>query len=667
MKRRLVIRRIVVWIIISLVIFLTGFLTQLYAHNALVAVLVTAGLGLADALLWPVLSYLNLPFTIYTFLLSAFVLNGTLFWGAALLFPQIRVSGWGLLFLPLFIALINTVVSAVLTFENDATFYHAVSRKTRGRAKRAAGNKGKPGVIFLEIDGLSEAVFRKALENGSMPKLASWLKGGTHRITGWETDFSSQTAASQAGILHGNNRNIPGFRWVEKAAGNKVVAPSSWAGAARIESRISDGRGLLSVNGRAAVCLYSGDARDHVFVYSKYREMIELYRQSGTFSAGAYNFVHTSVHMVREMWREYRSRARQRRLNITPRLENVGNFYYLIRAVAAGFFRELVTYTVVGDILAGDKDVIYGVFPGYDEVAHHCGVADREVFTVLGDIDKGITRIVGAREFCQRPYTICILSDHGQTLGATFLQRYGYTLAQLVEKLIPKDQMTIADLDSNQDHFGHMVVYPLDKIIRPRENMKKPALKPPKKEEGKADVMVLASGNMGLIYFTRWAERTSLEHLEQHYPGLVDRLAGHPGISFVMVHSAAGSMVIGAGGKYHLNEDRVEGKDPLAKFGKNTAAHLRRLDSFDCVPDIVVISLYDTEKDEVASFEERIGSHGGVGGDQSKPFIFHPAGWDFGDEEIVGAETVGRLFRNQIHGMFRTETNTEKAISKHHN
>ncbi|MDO8579109.1 MAG: hypothetical protein Q7R50_08045 [Dehalococcoidales bacterium] len=179
--------------------------------------------------------------------------------------------------IPLFIAVINTAVSGILTFDNDASFYHAVLRKTNGRAKKAAGNRGKPGFIFLEIDGLSEPVLRKALENGTMPTLAAWVKNQTHRIRGWETDFSSQTAASQAGILHGNNRNIPAFRWVEKAKGNRVVSTASLGYASAIESRISDGHGLLAVNGRSAVNLYSGDAKDNVFVYSRFSQMMELY------------------------------------------------------------------------------------------------------------------------------------------------------------------------------------------------------------------------------------------------------------------------------------------------------------------------------------------------------------------------------------------------------
>jgi len=86
----------------------------------------------------------------------------------------------------------------------------------------------------------------------------------------------------------------------------------------------------------------------------------------------------------------------------------------------------------------------------------------------------------------------------------------------------------------------------------------------------------------------------------------------------------------------------------LARFGENAAMHLRRTDGFNCVPDILVMSQYYPEKNEVAAFEELIGSHGGLGGDQSKPFIMYPSEWNFDSEEIVGAEKVYKLFKKKV-------------------
>jgi len=444
--------------------------------------------------------------------------------------------------------------------------------------------------------------------------------------------------------LHGNNKDIPAFRWVEKAKDNKVISTVGLGDAQEIETRITDGNGLLATDGRAIANLYSGDAKDNIFVYSKLSKIGELYRQSwNTFYAVSNNLVHTIAYTLWELVLETRSRYRQWRRNTLPRLRHRGRMYYFTRVVADVFLRELSTYTIIGDIIAGDKNAIYTTFMGYDEVAHHCGISDDEAFYVLSKLDRCIKRIEMAKAYAQRPYYLCVLSDHGQTNGATFKQRYGYTLADLVQKLLPEGQRMSFELDSNQDHFGQMVTIPLQNV------RSRVARKSKKKGDEKIDAIVLASGNMGLIYFSQWADRVSLEDMNKTYPEMVEGLSHHEGVSFVLISSKEqGSVVIGARGKYYLKDDKIEGENPLAKFGKRAAEHLRRTDSFNCIPDILVMSMYDAEKDEVAAFEELIGSHGGLGGSQSKPFILHPSEWSLEKEEIVGAENVCRLFKREM-------------------
>ena len=637
-------RFIAVWFLISLSIYLGGSLTGFYARNFFFSLIVTIGLGLINALIWPILSDLALARSVITFSLSALLLNGIIIWLLAFFTSEIEGSGWGLLLLPLDIALVNTFVSGILTIDNDSSYYRSVVKKMKRRAEKAVERKDKPGFIFLEIDGLAEKILHDAIEKGTMPTLAGWISSGTHKIKGWETDFSSQTGASQAGILHGNNRDIPAFRWVEKANGNKVMTTLGMGDASVIEARITDGNGLLSSNGRAIANLYSGDAIDTIFVYSKLGKIGELYSQTwNTFYAISYNLVHTFAYGLWEMVREARSRYRQGRRNTLPRLRNRGRVYFFTRVVADIFLREMSTYTIIGDIIAGDKDVVYTTFMGYDEVAHHCGISDDEAFYVLSKLDRCISRIQLAKTYSQRPYYLCVLSDHGQANGATFKQRYGNTLADLVQKLLPEGHKMYFELDSNQDHFGQMVTMPLQSV------RSRVAWKSKKKGDEKVDAIVLASGNLGLIYFTNWADRMSLEDINEAYPGIVEGLSQHEGVSFLLIHSKErGSVVIGAKGRYYLANNKIEGEDPLAKFGKNAAEHLRREDGFNYVPDILLVSMYDAEKDEVAAFEELIGSHGGVGSSQSNPFILYPSEWNIENVKIVGAENVYRLFKREM-------------------
>ncbi len=94
--------------------------------------------------------------------------------------------------------------------------------------------------------------------------MASWLADGSHRLAEWETDLSSQTGASQAGILLGSNDDIPAFRWVEKETGTLMTC-SAPPDCAEIERRHATGQGLLIDGGASRGNLLSGEA-DHVIL-----------------------------------------------------------------------------------------------------------------------------------------------------------------------------------------------------------------------------------------------------------------------------------------------------------------------------------------------------------------------------------------------------------------
>jgi len=163
------------------------------------------------------------------------------------------------------------------------------------------------------------------------------------------------------------------------------------------------------------------------------------------------------------------------------------------------------------------------------------------------------------------------------------------------------------------------------------------------------ELSVMASGCLGLISFPREPGRLTLERIERLYPDLVPALRDHPGIGFMLVRSERhGAVAIGAQGTHYLDEDRVEGEDPLAPFGPNAARHVRRADGFEHVADVMVNSTYYAEMDEVAAFEELVGSHGGMGGSQSFPFVVLPAGWRLPEHAIVGPDHMHRHMRRWL-------------------
>jgi hypothetical protein len=167
--------------------------------------------------------------------------------------------------------------------------------------------------------------------------------------------------------------------------------------------------------------------------------------------------------------------------------------------------------------------------------------------------------------------------------------------------------------------------------------------------DGLPEISVMASGCLGLISFPRQPGRLTLERIDELHPGLVGELAGHPGVGFVLVHSdRRGPLVIGAHGIHALDAGTVDGEDPLGPFGPHAAAHVRRTSGFPHCPDILVNSTYWEDTDEVAAFEELVGSHGGLGGSQSFPFLLYPVELEPPGEPLVGAEAVHRQLRRWL-------------------
>jgi hypothetical protein len=312
--------------------------------------------------------------------------------------------------------------------------------------------------------------------------------------------------------------------------------------------------------------------------------------------------------------------------------------------------------------------VSYATFVGYDEVAHHSGIRQPDAFAVLRRHDRQLARLERATAQSPRPYHLVVLSDHGQTQGAPFRQRYGTTLEEIVHDALTEGGVYApAALDEAWSDVGAVLAdarqepgvggRTLARVTRGRSVEGTVALGPnrdalahrsaPRARE--RDVVVLASGNLGLVYLPASPGRLTLEEIAAAHPRLLDSLVAHPGIGFVMVRSRAlGAVVIGASGCRRLADDSVEGQDPLANLGATAAGHLRRHDRFPHCPDILVNSMYDPATDEVAPFEEFMGSHGGLGGPQTRPFAVVPANWSDPVAPIVGVQAMHEWLRDSL-------------------
>ena len=593
------------------------------------ALLVAAIVAALNAVIPPVLAALKLPLTLVLGFLLVLIADAVILQVAAELDVTdgvLTVDNFGWALLAALVVAAVSVVLAVILGSDDTSSIRIAQRIARRQGIIASTDV--PGIVYLEIDGLALPVLRRAMRDGNAPNMARWLRDDTHRVVEWETDLSSQTGASQAGILLGSNEDISAFRWVEKENATMMTC-SAPPDCAEIERRRGTGIGLLVDGGASRGNLLSGEAEDVILTVSR----MEAEKKSNPgyrgFFANGDNATRTLVLFGWEVILEWTAALRAIRRDVHPRGHR-GGIYPLMRGALCVFVRDLIVSGVLTDMMRG-RPAVYATFSSYDEVAHHSGLERSDTLEALRKLDDKFGHIELACRYAPRPYEIVVLSDHGQTQGATFKQRNGYGLDELVERSLARgDVEGIAGGDEQSAMVGN--------AFSEATGKKK---KRPKNDVSDRDVVVLGSGNLGLVYLMEERRRLTLEEMNERHPELVPALREHPHVGWLLVRSSEhGAVALGARGAHYLADGRVEGEDPLAPFSPHAPQHLLRTDGFEHVADIMVGSFYDPELDEGCAFEELISFHGGIGGLQTRPFILHPTHLEAPAGPILGAASV---------------------------
>jgi uncharacterized membrane protein YvlD (DUF360 family) len=660
---------------------LTGFAMRSWWQPPVAALL----LGVLTAGVWPLVLRVALPVALFTFGLGGFLLLGAGVLGVFSAIPGVEVHSFATsTVVAVAMAGVSGAVNSLLAVDEDELFFRRARRRAR---PRAAGDARPPGVLFLQIDGLGYDTARRAVRDGSMPTLAAWLRSGSHVLTSWHTDWSSQTSASVCGILHGSTYDIHGFRWYEKDR-DHLVRVSHPVDALDVERRHSDGRGLLAGGGAGRGNLFTGDAPHVSVTMSSVAHVVSRrprpFPRRDRVGAGYYAYFANPANALRtvgvslvDIYRELRAAAQQRRADVRPRVPR-GGLYPLARPWTTVVARDVVVSALLEDMLAG-RPVVYADFLGYDEVAHHSGLERFDSLEVLRSIDQQIGRLYRATQLAPRDYHLVCLSDHGQTQGWAFADRFGETMEQLVGRLCggsasPAHPSGLRD--SRRPVEGWQVGAglaegsgPVARRLRqrveqagsdahdhelPGEDGNVPRVAP--------GVVCVVSGHTAMVSFPDLAGRVPLEEIERHWPDLLPGLVDHDGVGFVLVHSEEfGPVALGRDGVHRLATGVVVGTDPLLPYGQHAAALVARTSGYPHCPDVVLNSRYDPDTDEASPFEPHVGSHGGLGGPQQHGFLAHPRSFA-PPGEIVGAEQLHRVLRGWLTDLGHPEPTGEGAV-----
>jgi len=545
--------------------------------------------------------------------------------------------------------------------------YGAVARQL-GRPLDEGGDERR-GFIIVELDGVAYDYVRQALREGAMPYLARLLEGRHLRLARWRCGLPSTTPASQAGILYGNNWDIPGFRWYDKASGDSIMC--KLPGTVRaIQERISAGRAGLLRGGSSYTNMFDGDARLALFTLSAMgrHRWFENVRGLGFLILFGLSPIRVIKMLGLSLWawlvyvvKRFLSWLRPRQSHFTflgPLLEIANNI----------IFRDVTTFSVMVDVYRG-MPAIYAAYTGYDEIAHHFGADSPEALRALRAIDKQIRQIDRMRQvYRQRDYDLYLLSDHGMTPAAPFHSRFGQTLEQFIGEHTDQDVQVAQGRDESEGLPEVRARFLVDEIRGLEDRAQRPfstrlwqatrrrleeqllaeALEAEWDLARRGKIAVRNSGSLSHVYFDVTPRQMDLGEVALLYPRLLDALVRHEGIGFVAGREGPAVVLTGRQGTLWCGpeEERLEGRHPLAGYGDPgwAVGQVARLARFPHAGDLILFGAWDGE--EVICFEEQVACHGGLGGPQDWPFLAFPPGERLSPGGIENAEEVyGRLVR----------------------
>ncbi len=325
-----VVRLLVAWAVSAASIYVAaGIVPGFSLERPGAAFAVAALIAVFNALLPPVVASLRLPFMLVVGFLLVLALNAFALVLADDVLPSFgEVDSFGIALLASLVISAVSMVLQVMLGTNDHDEYALRVVRRVARRQGALPRTDVPGIIFLEIDGLALPVLRRAMRDGNAPVMARWMEEDGYRLAEWETDLSSQTGASQAGILLGSNEDIPAFRWVEKETGTMMVC-SSPEHCAEIERRRSTGVGLLAGGGASRGNLLSGEAEETILTVSRMEAEKGANPGYRAFFADGVNVTRAFVLFVWEVLLEWTAAIRAARRDVRPRGHRGGYYPFL--------------------------------------------------------------------------------------------------------------------------------------------------------------------------------------------------------------------------------------------------------------------------------------------------------------------------------------------------
>lgn len=624
-------RLVVAWLVSAGALGLaTWLLPRLSVSSAGYLLLASAVTGIVGLLVRPALVRITAYVGWIAVILAGLLGQALVTYMALVLSPGVSTTVSSAVAAAWIVASTGTAVAWLGTSGTDDAFVSALERRLPRAAR--VDDPEVDGIVFVQADGVPFPVLQWAIQAGATPTMRRWVTSGQYVLREWTPQLPCTTPASQLGILHGTVDRVPAFRWYDRELGRILVANRP-ADAAIIEARATNGRGLLADGGLSVSNLFTGDAPRSLLTMSEVRVArgsVHTRQTVAGFMSDPQGFMRGLVRVFAEITKERLQARGQVRRDLTPRIHR-GWTFAVLRAVTNVLMRDLNTAILAEEMRKGTRS-IYVDYVDYDEIAHHAGMFRPESLDALDGIDRVLGTLQRLAVSGARRYHLVVVSDHGQSQGQVFADRYGIDLAGICAGLM---RAQVESVDSPVEGWGRAEAV--------AEQMSAPSVtgrlagraadlteRHLTEDVTDAEVSVLGSGNLGLLYIHQ-PTRLTLTDLTARWPALVPGLCSHEGIGFVAGIDAAGRpWALGDTGRVALDTGEVDGVDPLAGYGEHAARVLCRAVLMSEAPDLYVNSTVDEGTLDIAAFEPLVGAHGGLGGWQDRAVLLVPT-------ELAGA------------------------------
>ena len=322
------------------------------------------------------------------------------------------------------------------------------------RLPRSEAPSTAPGLVMIQIDGLSHSQLNHALQRGEMPFLNRLIQREHYRLHRQFAGVPTGTAAFQGELFYGVKGAVPGFNFRDSASGRivRMFEPTAAAGVEReLEAK---GNEPLLKDGSSYANNYTGGASEVHFCPSALGWGPTLRAANPLVVAllilsNLYSFVRTAALLVVELV-----------LAIVDFVRGLNEGHGLIkelkfvptRVAVSILLRELATIGAKIDIARG-LPIIHLNFLGYDEQAHRRGPSSLFAHWTLKGIDDAIARIWRAgHRSTRRHYDVWVYSDHGQQQVQPYQKLYGRSIGDAVSAVFAELGISTGPLSVHDPH-----------------------------------------------------------------------------------------------------------------------------------------------------------------------------------------------------------------------